>query len=88
MDLWELLDDLRDYACSTHTAFFPEVFDHPYNVPVVEEMDKRVVYTATEYFGIFEALLREDVEIIDLLLNRILAQTGTPITSRKTRKSA
>jgi hypothetical protein len=84
-DLWELLDDLREYAWSTHEAFFPVIAENPYRVPLPEKMDKRVVYNATEYFDFFERLLRNDVDTLDRLLNRLLSQTAcqAPRTSLK-----
>ena len=74
LDLWELLADLRDYACSTHTAFFPVVTDSPYDEPLPESLDKRIVYNATECFAIFDSLLREDVEILEDLLSEMLPE--------------
>ena len=81
LDVWELLDDLRDYACSTHTAFFPVVTDNPYNDPLPESLDKRIVYNATEYFAIFDSLLREDVGVLEDLLSQIVPQVDVSSTS-------
>ncbi len=82
LDVWELLADLRDYACSTHTAFFPVVTDSPYDEPLPERLDKRIVYNATECFAIFDSLLREDVEILEDLLSEMLPEVDlSPISS-------
>jgi hypothetical protein len=88
LDIWELLNDLREYAHSTFMAFLPVVGENPYNAPLPEEMDKRVVYNATEYFDIYERLLREDVEVIDRLLRRIVSPVDTPIALKKSHRSA
>jgi hypothetical protein len=83
LDLWEVLDDLRLYASSTHEAFLPVVADHCCQIPLVEELDVTVIYNATDYFCIFEKLLREDVEALEELLAEIVSQTHRPTGLQK-----
>lgn len=83
LDIWELLDDLRDYARSTHEAFFRVVFDDPYNVPLVEEMDERTIYNSTDFFGIFEELLSEDINGLEELLTEIIVPVDKPVAQKK-----